>query len=214
MVKAEHNSIFQEYLREIRKSVSKGDYTEMTLRTPLEDFIKGLSPDYDVTHEAKRLKALGAPDFTAHRSGVNIGYVEAKDLGKNLDEELKSKQLKKYRESIDNIILTDYRRFILIRGSETIFDQSLFSLADLSNQKSQIRENKIEEFVQLIDTFFGYRQPTIRSAKILAEELAKKTKLLKALAREQLQEDIQILEVNNHNTIVDLRLLSSTKGAY
>ncbi|MGA7075247.1 MAG: hypothetical protein WBZ42_01680 [Halobacteriota archaeon] len=55
MVKSEHNSIFQEYLRQIKKSVSKGDYTEITLRTPLENFIKGLNPDFDVTHEAKRL---------------------------------------------------------------------------------------------------------------------------------------------------------------
>jgi type I restriction-modification system DNA methylase subunit len=187
-------AVFQLYLDELKRSVSKGDYTEMTLRTPLENFIKGLSPDFDVTHEAKRLKALGAPDFTAYRSGINVGYVEAKDLGKNLDEELESQQLKKYRESIDNIILTDYRRFILIRSNQTIFDQSLFSLADLSDQKSRIRAKQIDEFVQLTDTFFGYRQPTIRSAKILAEELAKKTKLLKDLASEQLEEDLEKVE--------------------
>src|ERR1019366_4725508 len=163
----------------------------MTLRTPLEYFIKGLSPDFDVTHEAKRLKELGAPDFTAYRSAVNVGYIEAKDLGKNLDEELESKQLKKYRESIDNIILTDYRRFILIRGNQAIFDQSLFRLADLDDPKSSVRNNKIDEFVQLIDTFFGYSQPTIRSAKVLAQELAKKTKLLKDLVSEQLEEDLE-----------------------
>lgn len=161
----------------------------MTLRTPLENFIRALDSDFDLTHEAKRIKKLGAPDFTAYRSGINIGYIEAKDLGKNLDEEIIGDQLKRYRESIDNIILTDYRRFILIRGSQTIFDQSLFSQADLSDPKSRIHENKIDEFVQLIDTFFGYSQPTIRSAKILAEELAKKTKLLKDLASEQLEED-------------------------
>jgi type I restriction-modification system DNA methylase subunit len=185
------SDVFQHYLSELKKSVSKGDYTEMTLRTPLENFIKGLSPDFDVTHEAKRLKELGAPDFTAYRSAVNVGYIEAKDLGKNLDEELESKQLKKYRESIDNIILTDYRRFILIRGNQAIFDQSLFRLADLDDPKSSVRNNKIDEFVQLIDTFFGYSQPTIRSAKVLAQELAKKTKLLKDLASEQLEEDLE-----------------------
>lgn len=184
------SDVFQHYLAELKKSVSKGDYTEMTLRTPLENLIRGLNTDYDVTHEAKKIKELGAPDFTAYRASVNVGYVEAKDLGKNLDEELESKQLKKYRESIDNIVLTDYRRFILIRGSQTIFDQSLFSLADLRNPKSRISDSKIEEFLQLTDTFFGYSQPTIKSAKVLAEELAKKTKLLKDLATEQLEEDL------------------------
>jgi type I restriction-modification system DNA methylase subunit len=181
---------FQQYLQEIKKSVLKGDYTEMTLRTPLENFIKALNSDYDVTHEAKRIKKLGAPDFTAFRSGINVGYIEAKDLGKNLDEEIGGTQLRKYRESIDNIILTDYRRFILIRGNQTIFDQSLFSLADLNNPKSRINDSKIDEFLQLVDTFFSYSQPTIKSAKVLAEELAKKTKLLKDLATEQLEEDL------------------------
>jgi type I restriction-modification system DNA methylase subunit len=186
---------FQQYLQEIKKSVLKGDNTEMTLRTPLENFIRALNSDFGLTHEAKRIKKLGAPDFTAYRSSINIGYIEAKDLGKNLDEEIIGDQLKRYRESIDNIILTDYRRFILIRGSQTIFDQSLFSLADLSDQKSHINDNKIDEFLQLIDTFFGYSQPTIKSAKVLAEELAKKTKLLKDLATEQLEEDF--LKVGN-----------------
>jgi type I restriction-modification system DNA methylase subunit len=194
VTKGSVSGAFQQYLQAIKKSVQKGDYTEMTLRTPLENFIKGLSLDYDVTHEAKRLKALGAPDFTAYRSGVNVGYIEAKDLGKNLDEELEGKQLKKYRESIDNIILTDYRRFILIRGKEPIFDQSLFSLADLSKPKSQISVSKIGEFLQLTDTFFGYNQPTIQSAQVLASELAKKTKLLKDLAIEQLEEDLVQVE--------------------
>jgi len=82
------SDVFQHYLAELKKSVSKGDYTEMTLRTPLENFIKGLNPDFDVTHEAKRIKDLGGPDFTAYRSKINIGYIEAKELGKNLDEVL------------------------------------------------------------------------------------------------------------------------------
>jgi hypothetical protein len=194
MAKRPIDSAFQQYLQEIKKSVLKGDYTEMTLRTPIENFIKSLNSDFDVTHEAKRIKKLGAPDFTAYRSNINIGYIEAKDLGKNLDEEIVGDQLKRYRESIDNIILTDYRRFILIRGNQTIFDQSLFSVADLSNPKSRISENKIDEFLQLTDTFFGYSQPTIRSAKLLAEELAKKTKLLKDLATEQLEEDLLKVE--------------------
>jgi len=76
-------------------------------------------------------------------------------------------------ESIDNIILTDYRRFILIRGNQAIFGQSLSSLADLKKPKSQIPESKIDEFLQLTDTFFDYREPKTRSADILQEELSK-----------------------------------------
>jgi hypothetical protein len=74
---------------------------------------------------------------------------------RHLDEELESKQLKKYRDSIDNIILTDYRRFILIRGNQAIFDQSLFRRADFSYLKSHVRGDKIDEFVQLIVSSFS-----------------------------------------------------------
>ena len=86
MTKTPIEGAFQQYLQEIKKSVLKDDNTEMTLRTPLENFIRALNSDFDLTHEAKRIKKLGAPDFTAYRSSINIGYIEAKDLGKNLDE--------------------------------------------------------------------------------------------------------------------------------
>ena len=132
------NDIFQIYLKEIRKRFSQGDFTEITLRTPFENFIGSLSDHFSLTHEPKRVKKLGAPDFKAFRDGVNVGYIEAKDLGKNLDNELESEQIKKYKESINNIILTNYSRFILIRNNQAIFDLNLFNQSDLKNQKSVI----------------------------------------------------------------------------
>jgi len=170
--KISHSAAFQSYLKEIHKRYVKGDYTEPTYYTPLENFVRSLHDQFDVTLQPKRIQKIGAPDFKALKDGVTVGYIEAKDLGKNLDNELESEQIKKYKESINNIILTNYSRFILLKNNQAIFDVNLFSLSDLSNPNAVIRESKIEEFIQLTDTFFGYSQPTIRSAKVLAEELA------------------------------------------
>ncbi|MGZ4910808.1 MAG: N-6 DNA methylase [Halobacteriota archaeon] len=194
MDKNVQKAAFQTYLRNIRKSFSKGDYTEMTLRTPLENLISGLDLKCDLTHEPRRMPKLGAPDFKVSKGGALVGYIEAKDLGKNLDNELVSEQIKKYRESIPNIILTDYTRFILLRDAQVIFDVSLLTKADLANPKSSVSDTKIKSFQQLFDSFLGYNVPTITSARVLAEELSKRTKLLKDLAKEQLDADLQRLD--------------------
>ncbi|MFW6173881.1 MAG: type ISP restriction/modification enzyme, partial [Elusimicrobiota bacterium] len=186
----DNKKIFQEYLREIRSRFQTEDYTEATLRTPFENFIKNLNTEYNLIQEPKKIEKIGVPDFKAYRRAVKVGYIETKDLHRDLDSELESEQVKRYQESINNIILTNYRRFILIRNSEKIFDINLFNLSDLKNSKYIISEKDISEFQKLIDTFFDYKTPTIASAKELAVELSKKAKLLRELAREQLEEDL------------------------
>lgn len=196
------NDKFQEYFKEIRSKYLTGDYTEGTLRTPFENFIKSLSNDFQLIQEPSRVQKLGTPDFKAFRKSVKVGYIETKDLGKNLDNEIESEQIKRYKESVNNIILTDYSRFILIRDSQKIFDLSLFNLSDLGNRKFSISEDKINEFLKLIDTFFSHKLSTIKSAKELAKELSKKAKLLKELAKEQLEEDLSEEETNGSKSSV------------
>lgn len=177
------------YIKEVRKIYLGGDYTEMTFRTAFETLIESLNPNYDLTHEPKRVTALGAPDFKAFLGSANIGYIETKNLGENLDNVLESVQLKKYIESIDNIILTDYARFMLIRKGEKVIDFNLFSLMDLKKSTFSISDENNEVFIQLMDEFFNYKLPTINGAEELAKELAKKAKLLKDIVKEQLIED-------------------------
>ena len=103
---------------------------------------------------------------------------------------MKSDQIRKYRESIDNLILTNYNRFILLRSGRKPFDFNLFNLLDLDNPKFVISDEKAKEFWRLLETFFSYNLPTIKSALELSLELSKKAKLLKELAKEQLEEDL------------------------
>jgi hypothetical protein len=98
------------YLARIKKELESGDATEHTHRPALKDLIEGLKYGVTATNEPKRV-TCGAPDFVVKKRDLSIGYVEAKDIGKSLDEAESSEQLKRYRESLHNLILTDYLEF-------------------------------------------------------------------------------------------------------
>lgn len=150
-----------------------------------------LNSNYTLIQEPRRTKGFGAPDFKAFKNRVKIGFIETKDLNKNLDEEAKSEQIDRYQKSIDNLIFTNYSRFILIRNNQHVFDFELFSLSDLENSRFVVHSESIERLLQLFETFFDkYSSPTIKSASELSFELSKRTKLLKILAEHQLEDDI------------------------
>ncbi len=148
----------------------------------------------NLIQEPERAREFGAPDFKAFYRNRKVGYIETKNIGENLDKILESEQLEKYKKSIDNIILTDYLRFILIRKGNKIFDFNLFSVSDFDNPRFSISNEKMEIFNQFINEFFGYKLPTITSAEELANELSKRAKLLKDFAKIQLEEDMKRLK--------------------
>jgi hypothetical protein len=76
----------------------------------LKTLVEGLAKDVTATNESRRAEC-GAPDFLVTRGAFQIGYMEAKDVGKSLDEAEKSVQLKRYLGSLPNIIPTDYLEF-------------------------------------------------------------------------------------------------------
>lgn len=184
------------YFKEVYSIYSHGDYTEWTYRTPFENFIKGLNPDYNLTQEPKRAAGLGAPDFKAFYNNRKVGFIETKDLGENLDKIVETDQLKKYIGSIDNLILTNYLQFVLIRKGRKVYDCNLFMLSDLDKRNLSISKEKIETFVSLINEFFEYKLPTIVLAEELAVELSKRAKLLKELAKDQLSNDLEKIKNN------------------
>ena len=98
------------YLASIKRELESGDATEHTHRPALKDLIEGLNTEVTATNEPKRV-ACGAPDYVVKRHDLSIGYIEAKDIGKSLDEAEDSEQLKRYRKSLHNLILTDYLEF-------------------------------------------------------------------------------------------------------
>lgn len=107
---------FENYLKEINQAYQRGDATEHTHRPALKTMIEAAGKAITATNEPKRIQC-GAPDYIVSRRNKGgleqtIGYIEAKDIGANLNQIAKSEQVKKrYLPSLTNFILTDYIEF-------------------------------------------------------------------------------------------------------
>ncbi len=134
---------FKEYISGLAKVK---DDTEHSGRTALENLLNELSlnksrrltsseasseasdpEEVEVKHEPRRDKAgHGAPDFKfCGPGGLEIGYLENKKIGEDLDTVLASEQIEKYKNLTDNLIVTDYLRWIWIYQDEVVKDVRL-----------------------------------------------------------------------------------------
>ena len=92
---------FKTYLQKLRKNLSTGAATEHTHRSALEALFEAVGDGVLATNEPRRVEC-GAPDYVITRAQTPIGYVEAKDVGTNLDTAERSEQLRRYRASLNN----------------------------------------------------------------------------------------------------------------
>jgi len=106
-------TIIAAYLDGIQKEYQKGNATEHSYRAALKNLIESLGDEITATNEPKHIEC-GAIDYIVSKNTkhgpLTIGYIEAKDIGKSLDEAEKSDQLKRYL-TLPNLILTDYLEF-------------------------------------------------------------------------------------------------------
>ncbi len=77
--------LLAQYVLIIEKELAAGNATEHTHRPALKSLIESLVSGVSATNEPKHIEC-GAPDFVIRKGPVTIGYIEAKDVGKNLDE--------------------------------------------------------------------------------------------------------------------------------
>jgi len=102
--------LVQDYIGTIEKELVAGNATEHTHRPALKALIEAPASGVTATNEPSRIEC-GAPDFVVSRGALTVGYIEAKDVSKSLDEAEKSEQLQRYLGSLTNLILTDYLEF-------------------------------------------------------------------------------------------------------
>jgi hypothetical protein len=93
-----YSNTFYKYFNEIRTLYLKEGFTEMTFRTPFETLIRQINPEFSLLQEPSRERKIGAPDFKAYKNAAKIGFIETKNLDKNLDQELQTEQIKKYKQ--------------------------------------------------------------------------------------------------------------------
>ena len=157
-----------------------------------------------IIHEPNNDKeGRGAPDFRFEINSLIVGYIENKRVNANLEEVIKSEQIKKYLELSDNIIITDYLRFIRIDKNGNITSEvRLCELSELKNYKKLNLEEKANKLFEIFKLFLSHKPKPINSAKEFANALAERTKLLKnSLLEMENNERVKALYDTFKNTI-------------
>jgi predicted helicase len=176
--------MLKKYLSNLFKTYQKGDAREESYYSHLKDYLIEFSKTtrkkvIDITILPKKTEA-GNPDFRVWDGKQKIiGYIEAKDLGVDLDKIEDSDQLKRYLSTFPNVILTNYTEFRLYRNGQLLDKVSSarpFIIKKLSTVPPIENEDKLSELLQ---RFLDFSLPKTFTAKTLAVELAKRTKFLK-----------------------------------
>ncbi len=175
---------FETYLAKIESDLGHGKATEHTYRSALEWLLESLASGVEASNDPKHI-ACGAPDFIVERGSVPLGYVETKDVGVDLDQVEKSDQLKRYRQSLNNLILTDYLEFRWYVNGQLKLTARLASAG--KGGKLTPHAEGIAKAAQLFNEFYQTEVPTVGTPKDLAERMAQLAKLVRGLMINALQ---------------------------
>ena len=137
-----------------------------------------LADNVQAINEPQR-SACGAPDFAVLREGLLVGHIEAKDVGVNLEATERSEQLRRYREALDNLILTDYLEFRWYVGGELRRTARLAG-RDLHGALKKSREGA-DEVRELLADFLAHTPEPIGTPRALAERMARLAHLIQAI---------------------------------
>lgn len=157
------------YLASIKSEFETRSATEHTYRAALKSFMEALGNGITAINEPKRV-SCGAPDFVVKKSDLIIGHIEAKDIGKSLDEAERSEQLNRYYKSLDNLVLTDYLEF---RWYMKGLPRETARLAKFTkDEKIVLDKNGMKSVVSLLENFLTQPVEPIASSGELSQRLA------------------------------------------
>ena len=155
------------YRREMACLRASGRATEHSYRPALRTLIEALGGDGVRALDEPAHTACGAPDFIVERGGVPVGHVECKDVGAHLDRAEVGEQLRRYRDGLPNLILTDYLEF---RWYAAGSPRMSARLADPGGAAG---------VAALFEAFFAADGPRVGDARELARRIAAKARLLR-----------------------------------
>jgi predicted helicase len=163
-----------QYIAEIDKIYRTGNATEHSYRPALKTLFENLTKGLTITNEPKHIDC-GAPDYIITRNSIPLGYIEAKDISVGLDNKSNKEQFDRYRQSLNNLIITDYLTFRYYTDGHLILSVSIAheNKGIISPDKDQY-----DLFVDLISQFTKYPGKTISTSESLAVIMADKSKLL------------------------------------
>ncbi len=164
-----------EYLESISKRFKSGISKEHAYRSDLEQLIRTLVDGVDVTNEPANVTDCGNPDYVITKKKIPIGYIEAKDVDKDLNNKVYKEQFTRYKNALDNLIITDYILFQFFDHGKLVFE---IRIGKAEGKKIIPLPENFSEFENRIIEFCDFVGQTIKSSTKLAEMMAGKARLL------------------------------------
>lgn len=177
MSKLDFSLCVAEYFNTICRYSAKTD-NEHTYRTDLHNFLRKVCKEFQENIEPRQevkdgQPKLGVPDFSfidGKKLGT-VGLLENKAIGVNVNALIHSQQVRKYRMRSENIILTNYLDWLLVKDGIVTHSASLGIASDLKH-KGQADTKGVADLRILLCAFLSQEPIGIRSKKELAEQLA------------------------------------------
>ncbi len=182
------------YIKALADVARQGDAREESFYSCLETLLQQVAAaagrsDVRVTTLPKRTEA-GNPDFRVWNGQDRIvGYIEAKKpTEEHLDYVESSEQLRRYRRTFPNLILTNFFEFRLYRDGQLV--DRVLAARPFVLQLGQVPPvEKGDELLNLLGQFFAFSLPRSYTAESLAVELAKRTRFLRDVVADELREE-------------------------
>ncbi len=176
------------YLESIGKRFKSGISSEHTFRGDLELLIRSMVPDVDITNEPSQITDCGNPDYVITKGAIPIGFIEAKDIGKDLYHKGYKEQFDRYKKALENLIITDYIWFQFFQDGQLVYEMRI---ADIEGNALIPKPEQFAEFEDRIKDFCTFVGQTIKSPKKLAEMMASKARLLQDILERAITTDEQ-----------------------
>ncbi|WRD81163.1 N-6 DNA methylase [Helicobacter pylori] len=194
--------MLKEYLESIKDLMPEDN--ELTHRLSLHNLLNRLkdhfNKEFKIEHEPKKEQG-SQPDFRVSFQGLNIGYIENKRAGADLNQLSKSDQIRKYLELNPNLMLTDYLKFMWVVKDENNapFIKKEISVASLDELSKPLKPKPQTErdLIELFKSFFNHEAAPITNAKDFATHLSPRTRYLKD-ALIKYQEKTQVSSIFNN----------------
>lgn len=189
------DGLFKDYLKELGSIAQRGDAREESFYLALKDLIERVAREaghasVQVTPQPRPTEA-GNPDFRVWDGQDRvIGYIEAKPPERDLLDPVEgSEQLRRYRETFPNLILTNFLEFRLYRDGHRVDAALLGRPVVLSHLRTVPPLENSDQVRALLARFLEFSLPRTFSAETLASELAKRTRFLRDVVLQELRRE-------------------------
>ncbi|MDR2694131.1 MAG: N-6 DNA methylase [Chitinispirillales bacterium] len=175
--------LIKTYIDELDRDFRTGKATEHSRRHALKTLLESMLDGVQAINEPKRIDC-GAPDYIVTRKDIPIGYVEAKDIGKDLNHKDFKAQFDRYRQSLDNIIFTDYLDFHRYMRGELV---DSVCIAEAKGDKITPIKANFGHFEQLVKDFGLAHPQGVTSPAEIARMMAGKARLMAGIIEKALE---------------------------